>query len=56
MKISCKLGKGNIKIVEVSPDDPLYVLFEKLNIKDKGTKLYLMEIFILWIAFKLSKK
>ena len=38
MKISCKFGKGNTKIVEVSPDDPLYVLFEKLNITDKGTK------------------
>ena len=39
MKITCKLGKGNIKVVEVSPEDPLYVLLDKLNIKDKTTKI-----------------
>ena len=38
IKITCKLGKGNIKVVEVSPEDPLYVLLDKLNIIDKTTK------------------
>ena len=38
MKITCKLGPNNIRIVEVSPDDHLYVLLNKLNITDKKTK------------------
>ena len=33
-----KLSKGNIKVVEVSPNDPLCVLLTKLNINDKTTK------------------
>ncbi len=38
MRITCKLGTRNIKVVEVSLDDPLLVLLEKLNICDKKTK------------------
>ena len=38
MKITCKLGPNNTKVVEVSPDDHLYVLLNKLNITDKTTK------------------
>ena len=38
MKITFKLSKGNIKVVEVSPSDPLYILLDKLNITDKATK------------------
>ena len=39
MRITCKLGRGNIKVVEVSPNDPLYILLDKLNITDKATKI-----------------
>ena len=38
MKITVKFGTNNIKVVEVSPEDPLYVLLDKLNISDKTTK------------------
>ena len=38
MRITCKLGARNIKVVEVSPDDPLHILLKKLNICDKNTK------------------
>ena len=38
IKITCKLGANNIKIVEVSPDDPLYIFLDKLNITDKTAK------------------
>ena len=38
MKITFKLSKGNIKVVEVSLNDPLYILLDKLNITDKATK------------------
>ena len=38
MKLNCKLGLDNIKVVDVKPDDPLYVLLKKLNIEDKRTK------------------
>jgi len=38
MRITCKLGSGNFKVVEVSPDDRLYILIKKLNICDKNTK------------------
>ena len=38
MRITCKLGTRNIKVVEVSLDDPLLVLLKKLNIGDKKTK------------------
>ena len=37
MKITCKLGP-NTKVVEVSPNDPLYILLEKLQITDKQAK------------------
>ena len=38
MKIACILGVYGDKVVEVSPDDHLYVLLNKLNITDKTTK------------------
>ena len=38
MRITCKFGNRNIKVVEVSPDDPLHILLKKLNICDKNTK------------------
>lgn len=38
MKLTCKLGTKNIKVVEVQPSDPLYILLKKLNITDKSTK------------------
>ena len=38
MKLKCKLGSGNVKVVDVQPDDPLYVLLKKLKIEDKRTK------------------
>ena len=38
MRITCKLGTGNIKVVEVSPNDQLNILLTKLNITDKTTK------------------
>ena len=38
MKITCKLGTNRTKVVEVSPNDPLYILLEKLQITDKNTK------------------
>ncbi len=34
----CKVGTKNIRIVEVSPDDPLNILLTKLNITDRTTK------------------
>ena len=37
MKLKCKLGLGNVIIVDVRPEDPLYVLLIKLKIEDKGT-------------------
>lgn len=39
MKITIKFGT-QIKVVEVSPDDPLYILLNKLNITDKETKFF----------------
>ena len=38
MKITC-IRDGLLIKVELSPDDPLYILFDKLNITDKNTKL-----------------
>lgn len=38
MKLTCKMGTKNIKVVEVQPSDPLYVLLQKLKITDKKTK------------------
>lgn len=38
MRITCKMGTKNIKVVEVQPDEPLYILLRKLSISDKNTK------------------
>lgn len=38
MKLTCKLGTNNIRVVEVNPSDPLHILLKKLKISDKGTK------------------
>lgn len=38
VKLRCKLGTNNIKVVEVDPSDPLYVLLQKLKISDKHSK------------------
>ena len=38
VKITCKMGIKNLKIVEVQISDPIYVLLDKLNITDKTTK------------------
>ncbi len=38
MRITCKMGTKNIKVVEVQPNDYLYILLKKLNISDKNTK------------------
>ena len=37
MRITCKMYP-DIKDIEVSPDEPLYILLKKLNICDKFTK------------------
>ena len=38
IKLSCSLGTNNIKVVEVYPSDYIYVLLEKLDLKDKHLK------------------
>ena len=38
IKLICKLSTGDIKEVNVDPDEHLYVLLKKLNIVDKNTK------------------
>ena len=38
IKLSCKLGTNNIKVVEVYPSDHIYVLLKKLDLKDKNSK------------------
>lgn len=38
MRLTCKLGTKNIKVVEVQPNEALYILLNKLNISDKNTK------------------
>jgi len=38
MRITCKMGTKNTKVVEVQPDEPLYILLRKLSISDKNTK------------------
>ena len=38
MKLNCKFGTKQIKIVEVSPKDQVNVLFAKLKIYDKRSK------------------
>ena len=40
MKITCKLGTKTTKVVEVSPNDPLQILLEMLQITDKHTKFH----------------
>lgn len=38
IKLQCKLGTGNIKIVSVDTSSPIYVLLDKLKISDKKGK------------------
>ena len=38
MRILCELETGGDRFIEVSPNDYLYVLLDKLNIIDKKTK------------------
>ena len=38
MKIQCKLGTNKTITIEVSPNDPLYLLLTKLNLSDTKTK------------------
>ena len=38
MRITCKLS-SSFQDIEVSPDEPLYILLEKLNNCDKFAKL-----------------
>ena len=38
MRLTCKLGTKNIKVVEVQPNEEIHVLLNKLNISDKRTK------------------
>ena len=38
MRLTCKLGTRNVKVVEVQITDALYTLLGKLNITDKATK------------------
>lgn len=38
MKLTCKMGTKNTRVVQVEPNDNLYVLLQKLNISDKNTK------------------
>ena len=38
MRLTCKLGTKNIKVVEVQPFEELHILLKRLNISDKNTK------------------
>ena len=38
MKLHCKFGTKNVKIIEVNEDDYIFVLIEKLNLKDRKSK------------------
>lgn len=38
MRLTCKMGSRNVKVVDVQLSDPLFVLLTKLNIQDKNTK------------------
>lgn len=38
MRLTCKMGSRNVKVVEVQPNDALLTLLCKLNISDKNTK------------------
>jgi hypothetical protein len=52
VKITCKYGPGNPKIVEVDISQPVSVLAEKLNITDKKTKfLYNGQTFSIYGAY-----
>ena len=38
MRLTCKMGSRNVKVVEVQANDALFTLLSKLNISDKNTK------------------
>jgi len=38
MRLTCKLGTKNIRVIEVQITDALYILLGKLNITAKSTK------------------
>ena len=38
VKLVCKISRNSTEVVEVRPEDPLYVLLDKLNINDKNCK------------------
>ena len=38
MRLTCKMGSRNVKVVDVQLSEPLFVLLTKLNIQDKNTK------------------
>lgn len=38
MKLTCKMGTNNIRVVLAQPNENLYVLLQRLNISDKNTK------------------
>lgn len=37
MKLTIRLSSTNVKVVNVKPNDPLYILLNLLNITDKKT-------------------
>lgn len=38
MRLTCKMGSRNVKVVDVEANEALFVLLNKLNITDKNTK------------------
>jgi hypothetical protein len=38
MKLTCKFGTDSLKKIDVQPSDKIYILIEKLNLKDKKSK------------------
>lgn len=38
MRLTCKMGSRNVKVVEVQANDAIFTLLCKLNISDKNTK------------------
>jgi len=38
MRLTCKMGSRNVKVVDVQANEALFVLLNKLNITDKNTK------------------
>ena len=38
MRLTCKMGSRNVKVVEVQANDALFTLLSRLNISDKNTK------------------